>query len=432
MSPVRRERPDRSARVRRGAALAVAVSGCLLAAVPGGAGADPGRGAGGDPVVDPSTDRGVRVVERQQTSDGLPGEIAEPAPRGQVGEARTRRGRSWQVAPGVRARVWTRDDSRGPVRVHLLRVDPSRPGVGLDYASLGTVRRSGTVSQTLAEDAVGGVNGDFYDIGESGAPLGTGVDQDRGVIHGRAYGWNESFWLRSDGRPAIGTLAVRSSLSRHPEIGLTNLNSPFVYAGGVGAYTPAWGAVPTYRATEGRHRRVRVVQVRRGRVVSIERTLPDAGRVRGLMLLGRGAGAGALSTLRVGERLRLERAVQGDPMMVITGNAVLVRDGEVQVVDDREMHPRTAIGIDRDTGDVLLLAVDGRSSVSRGYTMVETARLLIELGAEQALNLDGGGSTTMVARRRGGVVGVLNTPSDGFERSVANAVEVTYTAPPGG
>ncbi len=406
----------------------VVASGCLLAAVSGGAGADPGRGAGGAP--DPTGDRGVRAVEQQQTSDGLPGEIAEPFPRAQLGEARARRGRSWQVAPGVRARVWTRDDARGPVRVHLLRVDPSTPGVRLDYASLGTVRRGGTVSQTLArDDAVAGVNGDFYDIGESGAPLGTGVDQDRGVLHGRAYGWNESFWLRSDGRAAIGTLALRPSLPRHPEISLTNLNSPFVYAGGVGAYTPAWGAVPTYRATEGRHRRVRVVQVRRGRVVSIERTLPDAGRVRGLMLLGRGAGAGALSALRVGERLRLERGVQGDPQMVITGNAVLVEDGEVQVVDDRELHPRTAVGIDDATGDVLLLAVDGRSSASRGYTMVETARLLIALGAEQGLNLDGGGSTTMVARRRNGVVGVLNTPSDGFERAVANAVEVTFTPP---
>ena len=403
-------------------ALATLVGAGLLAGSPG-AGADPGR-----PDSDVTSDRGPRAVEQQQTSDGLPGEIAEPVPPSQRGVARARDSRSWRVAPGVRARVWTRDDARGPVRVHLLRIDPSRPGIRLDYASLGSVQDGATVADTLARDrAVAGVNGDFYDINQTGAPLGTGVDQDRGVVHGRASGWNQSFWLRANGRPEIGTLAMRSGVRRHPEIAVTNLNSPFVYAGGVGAYTGAWGPVPTYRATEGRHRRVRVVQVRRGRVVSVERTLPTSGRVRGLLLIGRGAGARSLTTLRVGARVALDRAMQGNPAMAITGNAVLVDDAEVEVVDDSEMHPRTAIGIDRDTGQVLLLAVDGRSSASRGYTMVETARLMVALGAEQALNLDGGGSTTMVARRRNGVVGVLNTPSDGFERRVADAVEVTWT-----
>ena len=84
--------------------------------------------------------------------------------------------------------------------------------------------------------------------------------------------------------------------------------------------------------------------------------------------------------------------------------------------NDSELHPRTAVGIDRDKGRILLLVVDGRSSTSRGYTLVEEARLLRKLGAEDAINFDGGGSSTMVApgtrRRRS----VLNTPSDGAQR----------------
>ena len=93
------------------------------------------------------------------------------------------------------------------------------------------------------------------------------------------------------------------------------------------------------------------------------------------------------------------------------------------------MHPRTAVGIDHDTGEVLLLVVDGRSVASRGYTMVELANLMVDLGADEALNLDGGGSSTMVARVAGGARRVVNTPSDGFLRRVANALEVTYKAP---
>jgi exopolysaccharide biosynthesis protein len=98
----------------------------------------------------------------------------------------------------------------------------------------------------------------------------------------------------------------------------------------------------------------------------------------------------------------------------------------VDVVDDREMHPRTAIGIDRDTRQLLLLVIDGRQSFSRGYTMVELANLMTTLGAEDALNLDGGGSSTMVALDSTGLIGVRNSPSDGVERHVANALSISY------
>ena len=70
---------------------------------------------------------------------------------------------------------------------------------------------------------------------------------------------------------------------------------------------------------------------------------------------------------------------------------ILIRDSGV-TIDDREMHPRTAVGIDQDTGQVLMLVIDGRQDFSRGYTMVELANCCCELGAEDALNLDGGGS----------------------------------------
>jgi exopolysaccharide biosynthesis protein len=102
----------------------------------------------------------------------------------------------------------------------------------------------------------------------------------------------------------------------------------------------------------------------------------------------------------------------------------------IEVVDDREMHPRTAIGIDRATNQLLLLVVDGRQSFSRGYTMVELANRLADLGADEALNLDGGGSSTMVAKRKSGEVGVINSPSDGGQRSVPNGLEIAYTPPP--
>ena len=74
---------------------------------------------------------------------------------------------------------------------------------------------------------------------------------------------------------------------------------------------------------------------------------------------------------------------------------------------------------------MLLLVVDGRQDLSRGLTMVELARLMRRLGAEAALNLDGGGSThpgRAGPRRR--TLRVLNSPSDGSQRPIPDGIAV--------
>jgi hypothetical protein len=110
----------------------------------------------------------------------------------------------------------------------------------------------------------------------------------------------------------------------------------------------------------------------------------------------------------------------------IGGNPVLVRDGRLEwdslsgnhYIFAR--HPRTGVGLTKD-GKVLLVTVDGRKPRhSVGMTLMAFAKLFKSLGATWALNLDGGGSTTMVVRGR-----VVNKPSDGRERPVGSALLVT-------
>ncbi len=96
------------------------------------------------------------------------------------------------------------------------------------------------------------------------------------------------------------------------------------------------------------------------------------------------------------------------------------------VINNSIAHPRTAVGIDADGRKLLILVVDGRSSVSRGYTMVELADMMVALGAENAINLDGGGSSAMYTRAGTGAMGIVNEPSDGGERLVANGFGVVY------
>jgi hypothetical protein len=330
----------------------------------------------------------------------------------------------------VQATRWSETDARGPNRFYLLTIDPRTPGVHIDYASAGSVRTTAPVRTIIAKDhAVAGVNGDFYDIGDTGAPLGLGRDRQRGLIHGRKGGWNSAFFLDHRGRPDIGTLPMRATYQQHPQFKITNVNSPFVKPGGIGIYTAAWGRTDGYRVTDGQKRNIRILKVRDGRVIASKTTISKDQKIEGMLVIGRGRGARDLAKVKVGTKASLDWWLEGRPTMAISGNHFLVRNGLIDVRDDREMHPRTAVGIDEDTHEVLLLAVDGRQPGSRGMTMVELANQMIDLGADEALNLDGGGSTTMVAKRPDGEVGVINSPSDGFERWVANAVEVTYHQP---
>lgn len=370
-----------------------------------------------------------RDLRPQHTSGGEPGAVAAPLPAARREPTETSRV-SWRVAPGVKYTRWSQTDARGPIVAHLLTVDPSTPGLRIDYASMGSVRRVAPVRDILARDhAIAGVNGDFYDIGHTGAPLGLGKDRQRGLLHARQDGWNNAFFINRHGRAGIDDLPMTAEVVGHPRVRITNLNSPFVTPGGIGIYTPRWGRTAGYGVTQGQTERVRALTVVNGKVTTNRAKLSSNERIRGQLLIGRGDGASTLRKLKKGTRLKVQWGLQGHPQMAISGNHFLVHDGIIRAVDDREMHPRTAVGVDADTGEVLLLVIDGRSDRSRGYTMVELANLMIDLGADEAVNLDGGGSSTMVAKNRNGAMAVLNRPSDGFQRWVANAVEVTYHKP---
>jgi Exopolysaccharide biosynthesis protein related to N-acetylglucosamine-1-phosphodiester alpha-N-acetylglucosaminidase len=111
---------------------------------------------------------------------------------------------------------------------------------------------------------------------------------------------------------------------------------------------------------------------------------------------------------------------------IIGGGPQLIKDSRVEITNAAEkilpafvsdLHPRTAIAKLK-SGELLLVTVDGRQTASIGMSLTMLADLLIEFGATDAINLDGGGSTTMVIRNR-----LVNKPSDTTgERPVSDAI----------
>ena len=179
--------------------------------------------------------------------------------------------------------------------------------------------------------------------------------------------------------------------------------------------------------------------VRRGQVIEI-RDLQGSSSIPadGFIISASGAARDwTLKNLRRGMRIRMNlnlspvEVAQTDlwkqATSVIGGGPQLIKNGRVEITNTAEKilpsfvsdgHPRTAIAKLK-SGQILLVTVDGRQpGESIGMSLTMLADLLLEFGAVEAINLDGGGSTTMVIRNK-----LVNKPSDATgERPVSDAI----------
>lgn len=129
---------------------------------------------------------------------------------------------------------------------------------------------------------------------------------------------------------------------------------------------------------------------------------------------------------------------KGSKFMLASG-PLLVQNGKSNLTIDlnsprvKERTSRTAVATDALGNNAYFVTVDGRQpGYSQGMTLVEFANYLVSIGVFNAMNLDGGGSTTMVTRKYGQVYpSLVNRPSDGYERSVSSILEAISTAPYG-
>lgn len=105
----------------------------------------------------------------------------------------------------------------------------------------------------------------------------------------------------------------------------------------------------------------------------------------------------------------------------------LVKDGKEYEISSQVLgtNPRTAIGFNKDNTEIIMVTIDGRHRDYVGAKQTELAKIMIDLGAYNAVNMDGGGSTTMgVDFLRNADVSIVNIPSDGRERRIASGVGI--------
>lgn len=350
-------------------------------------------------------------------ADGL-----EPA--GGLDTAKTTR----PVAPGLDLTSFDRYDAAGWLRADALTADLSG-GVTVDYVNSGVVTRDEPLRAAVDRSrAVAAVNGDFFDINNSGAAQGIGIRSGE-LIQSPVAGHTNAAAISPEGLGRIIQVGFEGSaaLPAGP-VPLTQFNN-MVQRDGIGVFTPLWGTYARRRAVDGAARVVEVT-VTAGAVATVATTAGEGPIPAGTtVLLGRESGADALAVLRPGDPVdvtwRPKASDGGSPRAALGGGSVLVRDGVVQNIADQSLAPRTSVGFSADGRKMIMLTVDGRQVDSRGVTQTEMGRMMRELGAANALNLDGGGSSTLLAREPGAAtVQVENSPSDGSERPVPNGLAI--------
>jgi hypothetical protein len=361
------------------------------------------------------------------------------------------------LAPGVAYRRFV--DARGPWVVSLVRVDLRRADVALRHARANDSLRSRERTSAMVRRADGGgtrvlaaVNADFFD-------LKSGENENNQVIAGEWWkglkvtdspydtydNVHTQLAIDSLRRPSMDRfLFVAHAWAHGVETPILTLNAtPTGTYEGTALFTARYGASTPRDTTRpaaeaplalaGR-RGDTAIYLRRGPVAASSGTsIPRDGAV----LSAYGSRVAAVQALAEGDTVRIVLGMtlaRRPPALVIGGWPRILRDGRDVAGDAATLegtisrnaevrHPRTAVGFSRDSTTLFLVVVDGRSTASVGMTLVELAALMRRVGAWQALNFDGGGSTTMVVDGA-----VVNVPSDATgEREVGNALLVVRT-----
>jgi large repetitive protein len=325
----------------------------------------------------------------------------------------------------------------GPWSIHVVKVDRSAARFRLVNA-LAQDRVFGLASvseqvQGLCPGEgrpVAAVNGDFFVIRPGpyqGDPRGLHIVQ--GELVSSPAG--ASLWLDTEGRPHLGS--VRTAF-RAAGPGGWDLAFGLNEARGEDKavlYTPAVGPstrtgpgleLVLERAGEGDWLPLRAGRNYRAKVTAI-REQGDVPLRPEIMVLSIGAQlAGTLPAVELGMVVSLHLRTSPDLAGAVTalgGGPILLDGGEApQWQPPQPRHPRTAIGWNE--GHFFLVVVDGRQEgFSVGMTYPEVAALMRRLGCTHAMNLDGGGSSTLWLDGH-----IMNSPSDGRERRVANSLIV--------
>jgi exopolysaccharide biosynthesis protein len=326
-----------------------------------------------------------------------------------------------EPAPGIKYTSWLRNQASGPLWAHILEVDPQAGFALKPILSNGAIQGlEPLLPMAERSGAIAAVNGSYF--GLDGSIIGLlKID---GEIASTPEMSRTALGIMPDGKLLIDQVHYEGKIelpdSREIPINAVNRergeNELVLYNG---LYAPATGC---------NNFGIEYVVVN-GKVTAVN-TSNSSIPSDGFVLSAHGAAAKLIAGLKVGDSVKVnqtlgpvwdntQHALGAGPMLVKNNSVFLttkIEEFGSDVAGGRA--PRTALGLKAD-GTILLVVVDGRQELSTGMTLLELALFMQELGAQDAMNLDGGGSSEMVLNGK-----VINKPSDRRERRVGDALAI--------
>ncbi len=367
-----------------------------------------------------------------------------------------------KVGPGT-TQTQLRLEGPSPLNVFYLTVDCTTPGVTIRAVS-GTDKVAGTsrtsvMAQNKSTDGLqyfAGTNGDFYWTSGT-ATNGTskvGTPTHSFVVEGEPFlTFNEGcqFIYDNDGVPHVQYINYYTGTAECGDktTSFKGINDPASVADGLTLYTYRfWGSTNqndragncyevTAKLAEGEKfaagGKFKIIVTSEPNT-SGDTKIPDDGFVlhgRGGTSLGNTGASDFVKGLKPGDVITLDNIILDEggqrlyPRTIMSGSSKNVGLGETITIEDAARHPRTCLGYTKDRKKVIMMVIDGRTSASAGISIPALGDVMRYAGAYEAVNIDGGGSSTLYTQ----ALGIRNHCSDGSERSVSNGIFAVLEAP---
>lgn len=345
------------------------------------------------------------------------------------------------INSGTNLKTYTRFTDKGWLSINIIEVDLNDKNTSLGVLTssngLQTFQNVKTMITNSNKNVVAAINADFFN-GKTQKGNIIGMTIEDGEVLTSTYYENEvkdvlaSFTIDDDNNVLFDYFTNKITLTNNSNdevISISEINkwsSNYEYPV---LYTSKWGEKSLGSTSD---LVLTELVVEKGKVKEVRYNeepveIPEDGYV--ICALGNVADVMSKS-FKVGNKVSLDIDMKLDIdkiKLAVSGGTLLVKDGEVANFTHviYGSNPRTAVGVSKDGETFYLITVDGRQTKSIGLTQTELAEFLVEKGIYTAMNLDGGGSTTMVVRQLGDEsYTVQNSPSDKALRNVPNAIAV--------
>ncbi len=324
------------------------------------------------------------------------------------------------IKKGVKYKKYKRWLNGRPAIVNILTINPKESDLELklSYGGYNLNSLKGVKEFVIQENAIAGVNASFFKP-DLGSPLGLSIINGD-VLTGPLYR-RVSFGITKDNKFLMDKVDIKGNVSIGDSINLPlhNINNPLLSRSKYSVFTSRWASFSPKTSSYHCH-----IAVKDNKVLYVKRSsipIPE----NGFVIVG--SHKALPKYLKVGDQVsyNLEFVPErwDNASQAISGGPYLLKKGRIFVDRQRftnyfisKKAPRTAIGYTKG-GTIILVTIDGRQkNITEGATLEELAQVMRELGAYNAMNLDGGTSTQMVIKDK-----IVSSPAINGGARVTNA-----------